>query len=175
MNVLFSNGSPLFVVMAIGAVLSLLGISTGWAQQPQHISIEGTYKLVSRELEDGTIKKSPDVIGLYTYTKTYRNFSLVEKSDQGDMRSVSIISTYNLTATQYSETLLAIVISEQTSGKEVIYDVSGKSGTSPVTVENEGIQFKLPVDPLSVSLHIKGKTMTATGSDFVDTWEKVQE
>jgi hypothetical protein len=161
-------------MITMGAILGLLGISAGWAQQQPNISIAGTYTFVSRQLSDGTTQKPPDVIGLYTYTKTYRNFSLVEKNEQGHMRSVSIISTYSLTDTQYSETLLAMVNSEQGSGQEVIYDVSGKTGTSPVTVEDGQIQFKLPVDPLPVSVSVKGNTLTATGPDFVDTWEKVQ-
>ena len=160
-------------MITVSAVLGLLGISTGSAQQQQDISIVGTYTFVSRQLSDGTIQTPPDVIGIYTCTKTYRNFNLVEKNKQGNMRSVSIISTYSLTDTQYSETLLAMVNSEQGSGKEVVYDVSGKTGTSPVTVEDGHIQFKLPVDPLPISVRLKGNTLTAIGPDFVDTWEKV--
>ncbi len=174
MKTLTPKARRLLLAITIGAVLTLLGIVEGWAQQQQNISIEGTYKLMSRKLPNGTIQKAPVVMGLNTYTKSYRNFSLVEKNDQGDMRSVSIISTYKLTATQYSETLLALVVSDQASGQEVTYDLSGKTATSPVTVEGGRIQFKLPVNPLPVSLVFKGDTFTATGPGFIDTWERVQ-
>ena len=168
-----ANKLYLSIAITIGIVICLLGIPKGQAQQHQHLAIDGTYRLTSRKLADGTIMKPPDVIGLYTYTKSYRNFSLVEKSAQGGMRAVSITATYNLTATQYSETLLAMATSEQGSEQKVTYDVSGKTGTSPVTVDDGQIQFKLPVDPLPVSLRFKGNTLTATGPGFVDTWEKV--
>jgi hypothetical protein len=40
-------------------------------------SIEGTYQLVRRELPDGTVQLSPAVMGMITYTKEFRNFSVV--------------------------------------------------------------------------------------------------
>ena len=162
------------LAITIGAVLTLFGISEGRTQQEHKISIVGTYKLTSRKLPDSTIQKPPDIMGLYTCTKKYKNFNLLEKNDQGGMRSVSIMATYKLTATQYSETLLAFVVSDQASKKEVSYDVSGKTRTSPVTVEGGRIQFKPPFSRVSVSLVFKGDTLTAAGPGFVDTWERVQ-
>ena len=40
-------------------------------------SIEGTYQLVRRELPDGTVQVPPVLKGMITYTKEFRNFSVV--------------------------------------------------------------------------------------------------
>ena len=45
-------------------------------------------------------------MGLWTYTKTHRNFNIVQKDAAGKFRSFSLVSTYTLTATEYTETLL---------------------------------------------------------------------
>lgn len=57
--------------------------------------------------------------------------------------------------------------------KETISDITGQTGTSPVMVKNGGVGFKLPLfnEP---TVAFKGNKCTATPSDFVDTWKKVQ-
>jgi hypothetical protein len=40
-------------------------------------TIDGTYKLSSRKLPDGTVLKPPDIMGLLTYTKSHRNFNAI--------------------------------------------------------------------------------------------------
>ena len=55
----------------VGMVL-LFALSAS-AQAP---SIEGTYQLISRKLPDGTMLSPPDIMGLFTYTKTHRNFHI---------------------------------------------------------------------------------------------------
>ena len=47
-------------------VMVLLFAMTAFAQTP---SIEGTYKLISRQLPDGTMLRPPDIMGLFTYTR----------------------------------------------------------------------------------------------------------
>ena len=81
----------------VGVVL-LFAIAAS-AQAP---SIEGTYKLISRKLPDGTMLSPPDIMGLFTYTKTHRNFNVVRKDATGKFASLSLVSTYKLTATEYS-------------------------------------------------------------------------
>jgi hypothetical protein len=142
-------------------------------QVAQAPSIEGTYKLISRKLPDGKMQGPSDVMGLLTFTKNYRNFNVIWKDAKGKFFSISIVSTYKLTATEYSETNLFYIINDQIGGKETVYDITGQTGTSPVTVENGSVKFKLPLfkEP---SVVFEGNKFTATTSDFVDTWEKVQ-
>ena len=159
-------------------LLILMLSALGFAGEPSSLqsshapSIEGTYKLVSRRTPDGTMLRPPDVMGLFTYTKTHRNFNILQKDAAGTFRSFSVVSTYTLTPTEYTETLLYSVRTDQTGGKDPVYDVSGQAGRAPVTVEGGRIQFKPPFDP--PSFVFEGNTLTATLDGRVDVWEKVE-
>lgn len=135
-------------------------------------NIEGTYKLVSRKLPDGTTKSPPDVMGVLTYTNSYRNFNVVWKNDEGKFFSYSLASTYKLTPSEYTETLMFSILNDQIGGKEIKYDLSGQSQNVPVTIEGNRIKIKLPFDPVTVVF--EGDKFTAEGADFVDFWEKVK-
>jgi hypothetical protein len=148
----------------------LLFTGAAFAQVP---GIEGTYKLVSRKLADGTTQGPSEVIGLMTFTKTHRNFNIVWKDVGGKFFSLSIMSTYQLTATEYTETLLSRIISDQISGKEIVYDLSGKTQSSPVKMEGGRIQFKLPFEA-PVQVFEGGKITSTVEGRSVAVWEKVQ-
>jgi hypothetical protein len=98
----FSPLHPRVFAPVLVTVLSLFA-SAALAQAP---SIEGTYRLVSRTLRDGTVLRPPDVMGLQTYTKGYRNFNILSKDADGQFVSRSIVATYQLTPTEYIETTL---------------------------------------------------------------------
>ena len=68
----------------------------------QDVSIEGTYQLVARKLPDGTRMKAPDIMGLLTFTKTHRNFNIVWKDKDGKYFSYSVVSSYELTESEYT-------------------------------------------------------------------------
>jgi hypothetical protein len=137
-------------------------------------SIEGTYRLVSRQFRDGTTLKPPEVMGLFTYTKTHRNFNIVRKDATGKFSSRAMVSTYTLTPTEYRETLLFSIVTDQIGGKDIVYDLSDQTRSAPVTVDGGRLQFTLPFEPRA--LVFEGKNMTATAADNtnVDTWEKVE-
>ena len=61
-------------------------------------NIEGTYQLVRRELPDGTVQFPQ---GMITYTKEFRNFSVVWKDDQGRFYSECYVARYTLTDQEY--------------------------------------------------------------------------
>jgi len=158
---------------AIGAMSMLLALTIGAlclaGEQP---TIEGTYRLVSRQLPDGTRLRPPEVMGLFTYTKTHRNFNIVQQDAAGQFRSFSLVSTYTLTPTEYTETLLYRIRTDQSGGKEPVYNLSGRTGRAPVTVEGGRIRFKPPFDP--PSFVFEGNRLTATLEGRIDVWEKVQ-
>ena len=82
------------------------------------------------------------------------------------------MSTYKLTPTEYSETILFSILHDQIGGKEISYDLSGPTRSVPVNVEGGRLQFKLPFDPPAVVF--EGDKMTATAEGrFIDVWEKV--
>jgi hypothetical protein len=167
-----------FSLLIVFFIIAVLPLNTPAEQEEKQMTqepnIEGTYKLISRKLPDGTMQGPPDIMGLLTYTKSYRNFNVVWKDDKGKFFSFSYAATYKLTATEYSEMSMFSIINDQISGKEINYDLSSQTGSSPVTVEDGRIKFKLPLfnEP---ALVFEGDRMTATApGKFVDVWEKVQ-
>jgi hypothetical protein len=66
---------PMLLVLTLAA-LSFAG-EPPRLPVPSAPSIEGTDRLISRQTPDGTRLRPPEVIGLFTYTKTHRNFNTV--------------------------------------------------------------------------------------------------
>jgi hypothetical protein len=158
--------------------VSLLLAAVAMASDPPKVagktpSIEGTYQLVSRTLPDGTKMMPPDIIGLLTFTKTHRNFNIVWKQPDGKKFSLSIVSTYKLTAKDYTETLLYVMQNDEITGKGLTYDFSGQSKTVPIVMESGGIKIKLPFDPATVTIS-GNKIIGVAESMFTDDWEKIQ-
>jgi hypothetical protein len=151
-------------------VVSFAGIPPK-PQESSAPSIEGTYTLISRQFPDGMMLRPPEIMGLWTYTKTHRNFNIVQKDATGKFSSFSLMSTYTLTGTEYRETVLFSIRTDQIGGKDIVYDLSGQTRSAPVTVEGGRIQFKLPFAPPSVVF--EGNKITATFEGSVDVWEKV--
>jgi hypothetical protein len=149
---------------------TLLFAASASAEPP---SIEGTYELISRKLADGTMLSPPDVMGLWTYTKSHRNYNSAQKDVTGKFRSRSMVSTYKLTASEYTETLVFSIVNNQIAGKEPVSDFSGQTRSAPVTVEGTRIRFKMPFEsPLLV--FEENKITATTGEGLVDVWERVQ-
>jgi hypothetical protein len=141
--------------------------------------IEGTYRLVRRELPDGTVQHPPDVKGMITYTREYRNFSVVWKDDKGRYYSECYVARYTLTNKEYSETSEYLIVNDQIGGKAISYDLSTNTAKSPVSVVEGRISFALPQPferALSITVEFDGGTLKATGKDlFIDYWEKVPQ
>ena len=90
----------------------------------------------------------------------------------GKFYSYSLVSTYTLTATEYSETPLFSILNDQIGGKDIVYDLSGKTQSVPVNMDGGRLQFKPPFD--RPALVFEGNKITATlEGEFVDVWEKV--
>ena len=90
----------------------------------------------------------------------------------GKFYSYSLVSTYTLTATEYSETRLFSILNDQIGGKDIVYDLSGKTQSVPVKMDGGRLQFKPPFD--RPSLVFEGNKITATlDGGFVEVWEKV--
>lgn len=161
---------PLLLVLMLGAV-SFAGEPPTPPASPAP-SLVGTYRLVSRQMPDGTVLRPPEVIGLFTYTKTHRNFNILQKGATGQWGSFSVVSTYTLTPTAYTETLLYSVRTDLASGKDPIYDRSGETRSAPVTVDGGRLQFQAVFEP--VTFAFEGNRLTATRDGRVDIWEKVE-
>jgi hypothetical protein len=131
-------------------------------------SIEGTYQLVLRTLPDGTVLKPPDIMGLQTYTKSYRNFNILSKDAEGKFVSRSIVATYTLTPTEYTETTLFHIF---VRGQEIRHELAGQPQRSAVTVDAGRLQFHRPVEQRVTVF--EGNKFTSTSANNVDIWENV--
>ncbi|NIR46354.1 MAG: hypothetical protein GWN99_18045 [Gemmatimonadetes bacterium] len=165
--------TALALVVAAGAI-SLSGAAPLAVDDPADSpSIVGTYKLVSRDLPDGTTVTPPDIAGMVTFTDEYRNFNVYWRAGEGHA-SISYVARYSLSDEEYSETAIYFMANDPMSGSRPTYDLSGPSGNSPVQMTDDGMKIDLPLwnEPVVV---FSGDKMTATREgEFVDHWEKVK-
>jgi hypothetical protein len=135
--------------------------------------LEGRYKLVYRELPDGTKQSLPDVMGLMSYTEEFRNLNMYWKDAEGHSFSISYVASYKLTDKEYSEKSIYYMLKDEINGDGLNYDLSGLIGTSRVSVKNGRMEFCLPLhdEPCVV---FEGDKFTASKPGvFIDHWEKV--
>ncbi len=158
---------PLAILLA--ATLCTLGC--GGVTNVGGPSIAGTYRLMSRDLPDGSVQRPPDVEGLITLTRDYRNLNVTWLDKDGNRFSRSGISRYKLGQGVYSETNIYYFTGE---GDSVEFDGSPTSGTAPTVLDNRELEFQLPLhnEPLVVFTNA-GFTATIHGQ-FVDHWERVK-
>ena len=157
-----------------GLVASLALARQAEGSAPVSTDIEGTYMLTHRLLPDGTKQMSPDIVGLITWTKKYRNLNVTWKDDKGKRISLSSIREYTLTDKEYTEKNIYQLENNEIGGKGITYDLSGNKGSSPVSQEGCKLKFQLPLFGEPV-LEFDGDKFTATrDGEFVDHWEKVE-
>lgn len=168
-------------VVLIGVSVALVSCSpSGETEQSAAASnedsptIQGTYRLVSRELPDGTIVTPPQIMGLLTYTQTHRSITVAGEDASGKFFAMRA-ATYTLSPTEYTETVLfrATNLSASASDRtQIDYDVPAQPLSTPVTVAGDRIEFRVPDEPVFA---FEGTTMIATQEgQFVDTWERVR-
>jgi hypothetical protein len=139
----------------------------------QRANIEGTYRLVVRKLPDGTRLTAPNVMGLMTFTKTHRNFNVAWVDKDGKHFSYSVVSTYKLTDTEYTETIIFSIMNDEIAGKGLTYVMSGDSSTVPVKVADGKIEINPPFD--QVTMVFDGNRLVGTSEgNFKDYWEKIE-
>jgi hypothetical protein len=156
--------------------LSLILTSMFLLQAPAHgqlSSVEGTWRLVARDLPDGTHLTPPQIMGMYSVTKGQRNLNVFWHTPDGKPASYSLMSTYTLTNREYTETLLFSILNDPSNPQSPVYGLAGETKTMPVTWQGRRISFKLPFDAPSVEFDGDRLTATAEGA-FVDHWEKVR-
>lgn len=135
--------------------------------------MEGTYRLVSRDLADGTALTPPAIQGMLTYTEEYRNFNIYWTGPDGKRFSIAYVAEYELTEDTYTETSIYHMVNDEIGGAGLTYHLSPETGSAPVTRGEGTISMKLPLwDEPSVVFDSDGLTATREGA-FVDHWERV--
>jgi hypothetical protein len=152
---------------------SLLAVLALTPAERNPIDLEGTFRLVSRDLPDGTTVGPPDTQGLLTFTEGYRNFNIYWTDAGGNATSIAIIAEYELTEDTYRETNIYTMVNDAAAGG-LSYDLSPTSGSAPVTRGDGTLTMKLPLrDEPDVVVTADGLTATREG-EFVDHWERVK-
>lgn len=140
--------------------------------------IEGTYELTHRELPDGSRVDPPDVMGMLSFSQSIRNFSVVWKDEEGRFYSECYVARYSLSSDRYSETQLYLMVHDEIDDGGMLYDLSPKTASSPVSLEGDRLRFDLPQPfekKLSISVEFRGNQLVATGKGlFVDFWKRVE-
>lgn len=135
-------------------------------------SIEGTYELTARKLPDGTMLIPPMVMGIQTFTKDIRNFSVMWEDKNGKHFTYTVYSKYKLTDNDYTESIIYGILNDEISGKGISY-LTNKEKTVPIKYDNGKLEFQFPFDPPSVTFD--GDRMIATSEgEFTDYWKKVE-
>jgi hypothetical protein len=164
-----STRLPLWISWGWWLVAVLVLLSSGIAQAQE---IEGTWRLVMRKLPDGKTQVPPAIQGAYTVHNGLQNLNVFWRTPEGKPASYSRISTYKMSATEYTETLLFTAMNDG-SDKPPTYNLTGSTESTPVAREGGRLAFKLPFD--EPSLVFEGDKSTATaGGEFVDYWERVR-
>jgi hypothetical protein len=166
----------LFALVALALATTCAGSSL--AGEPRREPFEGVYRLAFRTMKDGTTLRPPDVIGRSTYMNGQRVSTVFARKPSGKYVTLVFVADYELTPSEYRERNVMRVFHDPESGKDIVHDTEGWSGTSPVTRTGERVEFTPPSRPgspaRSASLAYEAGRYTATTPDFVDTWEKVQ-
>lgn len=143
------------------------------AQVQMAPGIVGTWMLMSRDLPDGTQQMPPAVSGLLSYTAKYRNFNVMWKDAAGKKVTISYAAEYKLTATEYSETPMVWVMTNEAGPERVSYTwPADKTRAQPVTMEDGQITFAVSGE--LPTLTFEGDKMTAVAEgQFTDHWQRV--
>lgn len=161
---------------AVWLAAAIVAMTIGFATAPavaQTSAIEGTWNLVGRDLPDGKKVMSPDIQGLMTFTKGYRNINVLWRTPDGKWGSFSAIAAYKLSSSEYTETLQFSAFNDPASGKGVEYIVGGGTKSSPVEKEGRVLHIQPPFDPPSWNFDGDKQTSILKGA-FVDHWERVK-
>ncbi len=163
---------------AMAVAASALAVSfLGGCKSGVHIggpSIEGTYRLVARELPDGTRLEPPAVDGMLTFTDTHRHICVFAVDPAGKRFTLTGMSQYELVNDRYWEQNIFYFTNNEQTGAGATYDTARPGGSSDVTIGKDGaISFKLPLfnEPYVVFTR-RGLTATREG-EFVDHWVRV--
>ncbi|MGH7572826.1 MAG: hypothetical protein ACREMK_13435 [Gemmatimonadota bacterium] len=161
-----------WLTSVLASLLVLLALTPAERNQTD---IEGTYRLVSRDLPDGTTVSPPDIQGLLNYEDGYRNFNVYWTDAEGNATSISVIAEYELTADTYTETNVFTLVNDEIEGAGVSYDLSSTSGSAPVTAGEGTLSFTLPLrDEPAVVFTDDSLTATREG-EFVDHWVEIDD
>src|SRR3954462_6023299 len=137
-----------------GLIISLSLCALAYADNPN-----GTYRLVTRTLSDGTVLTPPAVQGVGTFKNGMYQLTLFWHTPDGKPASLSSISKWEWSETDVAATPLAFFLDDGSS-KAPVYVWGGETKRVPVTRQSRRVSHPHPLDP--VSMVWEGDKETAT-------------
>lgn len=153
-------------------IISFLCSSFLLAKTPE---LKGTYRFVIRVLPDGTRINTPDIVGLMIFTGTHRTSNLMVNNEDGENYSYSVVSTYNLNNSEYTETNLISIINDITKNQQAAYSVSEETVAVPIINNGGKFEIKMPFEPVTAIFDGNRVITKANDGSFTDYWEKIEE
>ena len=136
-------------------------------------SIDGTYRLTERVMADGTARRPPEIVALYTMADGQFSLNLFVKNNDGTIASESTVGHYTFSADKYCEWIIYTIRNN--------LDKPGVTKEAPavtdhcvaVATKDGRFNFSPPGEGVEVSFGADGFT-AKIGGEFVDHWTKVR-
>ena len=136
-------------------------------------SIDGTYELTERVMADGTVRRPPEIVALYTMADGRFSLNLFVKKGDGTIASESTVGRYTFTAEKYCE-WITYTVRNNLDKPGVTNEIPAVSDHCTPVIAKEGrFNFSPPGECVEVSFRADGFT-AKIGSEFVDHWRKVR-
>jgi hypothetical protein len=136
-------------------------------------SIDGTYELTERVMADGTIRRPPQIVALYTMADGRFSLNLFVKNDDDTIASESTVGHYTFSAEKYCE-WITYTIRNNLDKPGVTNEIPALSDHCTPVIAKEGrFNFSPPGEGVEVSFGADG-FMAKIGGEFVDHWRRVR-
>ena len=132
---------------------------------------DGSYRLVTRKLPDGTVLTPPAVHGMGTFKNGIYQLTIFWRTPNGKPASLSRISRWRWSENEVEATPLAFFIDDG-SGNPV-YEWGGETRRVPVRREGTRIMHQHPLDPVFM-VWDRDKQIATIEGVLEDHWERVK-
>ena len=161
MRLLHSSLRHLFACLIIAAAFLATAHADG---------MDGTWRLVKRQLPDGSVLTPPAVYGRSTTNNGVNHLLVFWPTPDGKSASLSSMSKWEWSAAEVAVTPMVLVFDEG-NGKPPLYLVGGDVKRSPLQREGGKVSYQHPLDPPFMVVEGDRSVATVKGA-FVDYWER---
>ena len=155
----------LLVFLCVGSFTASL-----FARTP---SIDGTYELIERVMADGTIRRPPEIVALYTMADGRFSLNLFVKNGDGTIASESTVGRYTFSADKYCEWITYTIRNNLDKPGVTNEGPAVADHCTPVSAKEGRFNFSPPGEGVEVSFGADGFT-AKIGGEFVDHWKKIR-
>ena len=142
-------------------------------QSNSKVSIDGTYELMERVMNDGTILRAPAINGLYMLFHGRFNLNLFFKKKDGTMSSESTIGHYTFTKNQYCEWIDYTIRNNLDSAGATYNGPVVTNHCANVIWNKDGFSYSPPGESVDVIFR-SDSFMAKIPGEFVDHWKRVR-